>query len=41
MQGIQNTADGVEEGDINHLESGISESQFHLFGNTGLWKSLH
>lgn len=41
MQGTQNTADGVEEGDIIHLGTDISESPFHLFGTTGLGKPLH
>jgi len=41
VQGIQNMADGVEEDDIIHLGTDISESQFHLFGNTGLRKPLH
>lgn len=36
MQGIQDMADGVEEGDTIHLGTDISESQFYLLGNTGL-----
>lgn len=36
MQGIQNMADSVEEGDIIHLGTDISESQFHLVGDTAL-----
>lgn len=41
MQRIQNVADAVDEDDVIHLGTDISESQFHLYGNVSLWKPMH